>query len=86
MDWLRYDGTLLRQAHKLNPNSEYRRYTLFAEIGWEAGSWGMPDIKAAHRYEKEFPNGPFIEDVISIIARFYKDLYMVLRDRRSDYK
>jgi hypothetical protein len=46
----------------------------------------MPDIKAAYQYEREFPDGPFIEDTLSIIGDFNKDLYMVLRDDLNDYK
>jgi hypothetical protein len=71
-DDLIYSGQLLVEAH--------RRETPPHGLGV------MPDITAAFAYEKEFPNGPFIRDVYLVIADFHKDLFMVLRDRRSDYK
>jgi len=86
---LMYSGKLLVDAHRMNPKSKYRKYTLFSTIiGIEpAHHFGvMPNIKAAYRYEKEFPDGPFVEETLSIIADFNKDLYMVLRDDRHDYK
>ncbi|HEX4949897.1 MAG TPA: hypothetical protein VFZ34_24740, partial [Blastocatellia bacterium] len=45
----------------------------------------MPNIKAALRYVKEFPQGPFIEETHWIIAGFYKDLFMVLRGNLEKY-
>lgn len=87
---LEYTGQLLVAAHRRNPNSAWRPHTLFSTVFGETPSHGlgvMPDIKAAHAYEAEFPSGPFITDVYRTIADFHKDLYMVLREgRRSGYK
>lgn len=84
-----YSGQLLVEAHRREPGSILRRFTLFATVFGETPPHGlgvMPNIAAAFAYEKEFPNGPFIRDVYLVIADFHKDLFMVLRDRRSDYK
>lgn len=85
---LRYSGKLLVDAHQINPNSPFRKYTLFSEIfGDNRYTLGvMPNIKAAFQYEREFPAGPFIQQTDIVIADFFKDLYMVLRDRTPDYK
>ncbi len=40
----------------------------------------MPNVKAAYQYAREFPDGPFIEETLSILANFHKDLFMVLRN------
>jgi hypothetical protein len=61
------------------------RSTVFGETP-RHGLGVMPDIKAAYAYEREFPSGPFIRDVYLTIASFQKDLFMVLRDRLTDYK
>ncbi len=84
-----YSGQLLVRAHKMNPYSKYRRYTLYSTIYGtnEFGAFGvMPNLQMAYRYKKEFPTGPFIGSVYSTLGGFYKDLYMVLRDNLRDYK
>lgn len=85
---LEYSGQLLREAHERNPNSAFRPYTLAAGAigGVPQSGWGMPDIAAASQYEREFPGGPFIKEILRVTADFQKDLYMVLRDRPSDYR
>lgn len=86
---LGYTGRLLVVAHRRNPRSEWRPYTLYSTVFGETPSEGlgiMPNIKAAAGYESEFPHGPFIRDVYLTTAKFYKDLYMVLRDNHADYK
>lgn len=83
---LDYSGALLIKAHKINPKSKYRKYTLFSTVEPYRGLGEMPNIKAAFQYAREFPDGPFIEDTLSIIADFHKDLFMVLRDNLRDYK
>lgn len=84
---LSYDGKLLEDAHRRDPRSPYREYTLFSEVTGRTESLGyMPNIKGAYAYEKEFPEGPFVAETQSIIAEFNKDLYMVLRDDLDDYK
>ncbi len=87
-DRLGYTGKFLSQAHQIDPNSKYREYTLYSEVIEETwhGLGQMPNIKAAYQYTKEFPNGPFIKDVLLIIANFHKDLYMVIRDNEHNYK
>ncbi|MEJ7578116.1 MAG: hypothetical protein WKF74_14065 [Pyrinomonadaceae bacterium] len=83
-----YTGKLLVDAHQMDPDSKFRSYTLFSTMDIESASGlgEMPNIRAAYKYEKEFPDGPFIEETLSIIAEFNKDLYMVLRDDLDDYK
>ncbi len=56
------------------------------DIESDSGLGEMPNIRAAYKYEREFPDGPFIEETLLIIAEFNKDLYMVLRDDHDDYK
>lgn len=88
-DDLEYTGRLLVVAHQRSPRSRLRAHTLFSTVFGETPWHGlgvMPDIRAAYAYEAEFPDGPFITDVYRTIADFHKDLYMVLRDGRTDYK
>lgn len=83
-----YTGDLLYRAHQRTPHSPLRRHTLFSTIMGvtESHQLGlMPNIKAAFQYVKEFPKGPFIEETHWIIAGFYKDLFMVLRDDLEEY-
>lgn len=75
-----YSGELLTKAHKLNPQSEYRKYTFFASVQVVGDLGVMPNVKAAYQYAREFPDGPFIEETLSILADFHKDLFMVLRN------
>jgi len=87
-DDLAYSGQMLVEAHRGNPQSSLRPYTLFATVFGETPAHGlgvMPDISAAYAYESEFPAGPFVRDVYRTIAGFHKDLFMVLRDRLSDF-
>jgi hypothetical protein len=84
-----YTGKLLVDAHRMNPKSAYRKHTLFSTIMGDRTAHGlgeMPDIAAAFRYFREFPDGPFAEETSMIIADFHKDLLMVLRDDLHDYK
>jgi hypothetical protein len=84
-----YSGELLLRAHKRAPDSPLRAHTLFSTVFGGKPSRGlgvMPDVEAARGYEREFPTGPFIRDVYAVLADFHKDLFMVLRDRREDYK
>jgi hypothetical protein len=74
-----YGGIHLTRAHELDPHSPRRSSTFFAAIHGES-HWGMPDIKAAFQYVREFPNGPFIAETMEIIAGFFTDLYMIHRD------
>lgn len=84
-----YSGILLVRAHKVNPYSKYRKYTLYSTIygEHEFDAYGvMPNLQMAYRYKKEFPSGPFIGKAYLTLGGFYKDLYMVLRDNLRDYK
>ena len=77
-----YSEKFLLQAHKMDPHSKYREYTLFSQILGVRSYHGlgeMPNIKVAYQYAKAFPNGPFVADVYRIIASFHKDLFMVVR-------
>lgn len=77
-----YSGKLLVEAHERNPNSPYRKYTLFTTILGEGTSYGlgeMPDISQAELYLKEFPNGPHAAEVYKILGTFYDDLAKVLK-------
>lgn len=76
-----YSGKLLVEAHKANPNSPYREYTLFTTILGEGSSHGlgeMPDIEQAKKYVREFPHGPYAAKTYSIIGSFYDDLAKVI--------
>jgi len=88
-NYLEYSGQLLVEAHARNPHSALRSHTLFSTVFGVTPAHGfgvMPDLAAAFAYATEFPDGPFIRETYRTIAGFHKDLYMVLRDRRDDYK
>jgi hypothetical protein len=94
-DALGYSGKLLVEAHKRNPNSPYRKYTLYTTILGEGTFHGfgeMPNIGQAELYLKEFPNGPYAENVYAILGYFYDDLAKVLKrfveneKNKEDYK
>lgn len=76
-----YSGKLLVEAHEANPNSPYRKYTLYTTIVGEGSSHGlgeMPDIKQAYQYLHEYPQGPYAENTYAILGSFYDDLSKVL--------
>jgi len=82
-DQLGYSGKLLVEAHRIDPTSTFRRYTLFSAILGEGTSHGlgeMPDVRTALDYLKEFPDGPFADKTLIILGHFYDDLFKVLRD------
>ena len=88
-DALGYSGKLLVEAHKRNPNSPYRKYTLFTTILGEStfhGLGAMPNINQAELYLKEFPHGPYAENTYSILGYFYDDLSKVLKRFVEDNK
>lgn len=78
---LEYNGALLKKAHEIDPNSQYRGRTLFSAIEIDYTRSGLPGIEDAHRYILEFPDGPFIGEVYEILATFYDDLYKLLRGK-----
>ncbi len=75
---LNYSGKLLAEAHSRNPNSPYRKYTLFGTIHGENTEMDMPDIKQAQLYLEEFPSGPFAEKTHVVLGYLYSDLSKVL--------
>ncbi len=78
-DALQYSGKLLVEAHRKNPGSELRQFTLFAAIIGERSELGeMPNVNAALQYLKEFPKGPFARDTAIILGDFYSDLFKVI--------
>jgi hypothetical protein len=80
-DALEYSGKLLVKAHRKNPASEFRRFTLFSAILGERPSHGlgeMPNVNVALQYLKEFPRGPFARDVAIILGDFYSDLFKMM--------
>lgn len=84
-----YSNKLLVEAHRVNPNSPHRKFTLFSTILGEGTSHGlgeMPDISMAHQYLKEFPYGPYAEDTYEILGYFYDDLYKALLHRLKKKK
>ena len=94
-DQIGYSGKLLVEAHKANPNSPYREYTLFTTILGEGSSHGlgeMPDIEQAKKYVQEFPHGPYAAKTHFIIGSFYDDLAKVIvrfiknEQDKDDYK
>jgi hypothetical protein len=81
-----YSGQFLYDAHVLNPNSPYRSLTLYASIVGVDHSSGLgrfPYLESAFKYVKEFPQGHFIFEVYNILAGFYTDLFMALRDGKE---
>jgi len=89
---LGYSGKLLVEAHRRNPTSAERRYTLYATIvgeGTPDGLGVMPDVGQARRYLSEFPHGPYAENVHEILGFFHDDLAKVLQGLLAgerDYK
>ena len=76
-DALDYSGKLLDIAHRINPRSPYRSYTLYSTVNAQ----GFPDVVAAKVYLKEFPTGPYAFEVARVLAFFYDDLFKSLRDK-----
>lgn len=84
-----YYDKLLAEAHKINPNSSLRRFTLYSTIfsQYKSHSWSaLPNITAANLYLKEFPEGPYAWKVHEALGYFYYDLFKVLRDELLDKK
>jgi len=80
-DALGYSGRLLAEAHQLNPQSPYRRYTFYSALAGDGSGYESPDMAVAQSYLREFPRGPFAPDVHLIIAMFNSDLFKFVRDR-----
>ena len=80
-DSLHYSGKLLAWAHKVDPNSRFRAYTLYSATGGDRGSAGlgeMPNLKMALRYVREFPEGPLLKS--TLLVSFYSDLFQLIKD------
>jgi hypothetical protein len=77
---LAYSGTILREAHAIDPRSTARASTLFATVfPPRASAVDMPDVAAARGYLQEFPAGPFAPYVHLALAHVHDDLFKVLR-------
>lgn len=86
---LSYSGIMLDEAHRLDPHSEWRKYTLYTTVFGTKQYFGlgtMPDLDACLSYVEEFPDGPFAADAHLTLANFYKDLFMVLKAGKDGYK
>jgi hypothetical protein len=75
-DQMQYSGKLLFDAHKINPNSEFRSHTFFTTI--QQNYWEIPDLKQTRKYLLEFPDGPFAAEAHEILGTFYFDLTFLL--------
>ena len=73
-----YSGKLLTEAHRLNPVSPLRDYTLYA-AACESDESSLPNVDSAEAYVAEFPDGPYIREIYTTLARFYCDLYQEIR-------
>ena len=82
-DALGYSGKLLIDAKALDTSSKYGSYTRYADVCKGAGSFSgacyVPNIEAALKYEKEFPDGPFLWDTLVTIGNLYSDLSEALK-------
>ncbi|MEQ1574197.1 MAG: hypothetical protein ABL993_08125 [Vicinamibacterales bacterium] len=76
-DTVIYSGKLLAEAHKRDPSSPFRRYTLYATVSPEFN--GLPSPSAGRQYLKEFPEGPFAADTNGALADFLNDLFKVIK-------
>ena len=89
-DVLTYSGMVLSEAHRINPRSAYRRYTIYATVFSVGRDSDFPDFAAARAYLREFPRGPFAADAYLELAYFRDDLFKVLRGMLAndvpDYK
>lgn len=90
-DSLDYSGQLLKEAKLLDVNALNASYTSYADICDGADIYSevcnMPNLLPALKYEKDFPQGPFIKDTMLILAYFYDDLFKALKIKdEKDYK
>ena len=86
---LAYDGSVLREAHAIDPYSSARPFTLFSTIFPQGEAYvDVPDVAAARAYLREFPEGPFAADVHILLGDFHDDLYKAIRagDALVDHK
>ena len=82
-DSLHYSGKLLALAHRIDPNSRFRAYTLYSDTGGDGASSGlgeMPNLTTGLRYVREFPNGPFVEETYTLLGNFYSDLFLLIKE------
>ncbi len=83
-----YEGALLQKAHKINPKSKYREYTLFSEINTDKYCWveNPKNLEAAYQYLKEYPNGPYVADVYKALGGFNWSLFNYIRFQKENLK
>lgn len=69
-DRYEYSGQFLHKAHKLNPNSEYREYTLFSTINSKEYCWveKIDNLRHLNAYLKEFPEGVYISEIYRLLG------------------
>jgi hypothetical protein len=82
-DALGYSGKLLIEAKALDTNSKYASHTRYADVckgrGSFSGACYVPNMGASLKYEKEFPDGPFLWDTLVTIGNLYSDLSEALK-------
>jgi hypothetical protein len=85
---LQYSGKLLVEAKAVDADSKHASFTAFAAVCAGGGAFfcDMPNPGAALSYEKNFPDGPFIEDTLVILGMFYDDLFKAYREDKQGYK
>jgi len=80
-DRLEFSMKLMAEAHRLNPHTQYRSYTLYTEV---IGTNEVPNAYKAKLYLNEFPQGPYARDAYKLLADFYHDLYAALRSMEAE--
>jgi len=87
---LHYRGKLLREAHKINPNSSFRNYTFYSTANCDEENCSMPNIDSVQAYLTQYPEGPFIFEIYRTLAHFHDDLYKEIRNvingKEKNYK
>lgn len=76
-----YSGKILVVAHRINPHSPLRNFTLYSTVNMNGDPDGFPNVEEAKTYLEEFPSGPYAFEVSQTLANFYDDLFKTLRDR-----
>ncbi|MFZ2161134.1 MAG: hypothetical protein WAW02_02845 [Sideroxyarcus sp.] len=79
-DQLEYDGKLILDAHRVNPNSRLREDTFFAYVFRNVSIYGgQPEISELAAYLKEFPSNKYTLTIYDNYANFYHGLYKYLK-------
>lgn len=79
---IEYDEKLLKEAKAADTNSSYEAYTSYLEIedciNCHPYGGHAPNFDAALAYEKKYPEGPFIAEVLEVLALHQGGLYGVI--------